>query len=101
MEIEKRKKGFKSLAISISIGLLISFVFYLLYSTHYSCGIAEPGVMPGLFLYTVIVFLGVCIIVSLVYIVLHIRKNQKEAVNVAVINVFVLWLIALIMKLFM
>jgi hypothetical protein len=97
MEIEKGyKKGLISLGSSISIGLLISFIFYLLYSTNYSYEVKEPG----LILLTTMVFLGVSIIVSLFYIALYTRKNQKEALNVAVINVFVLWLIALIMKLY-
>jgi len=106
MEIEKGsyKKGFKSLVISISIGLLVSLVFYLLYSTHddhYSYGMATLGATSGLILFTTMIFIGVTIIVSLVYIVLYTRKNQIEALNVAVINVFMLWVIALIIRIYL
>jgi hypothetical protein len=105
MEIEKKdsyKKGFISSLISISLGLLLSMISFWLMQ------ITEPGHLNdmsaigsglALILLTTIIFFGVTIIVCLVYIILYIRKKQKKALNIVVINVLVmLWIITILIK---
>jgi len=94
------KKGFKSLLISIPLGMLISVMFYFVWLKHIHNsgldvgfsydGMALLGFYAALIYMCTIIFLGVIVIVCLVFIILYIRKKQKKALTVAIILMIVM-----------
>lgn len=104
MEIEKKdsyKKGFKSILISIPIGLLITLIFYFIWlkitdEAFPDGGMGLLGAWMGFIFFSILICVGVIIIVSAFYINSYIKKQQGKALTIAVVNVFVIVALALI-----